>query len=321
MPPTVTIAICTKDRPDLLQRCLASCQAVRGDALEILVVDNDSAGDATRLAAESARVRYVHEPRPGLSAARNRAIAEAKGEVIAYTDDDCEVDRGWVTSLVERYADSNVGGVAGRTALPSSAKGIQRTIGRYSGGARGDRVLRVRRSDASWVFTRAIVGIGANMSFRREALLKAGGFPETFRSSGDDVYMFSAVLRAGFDLEYAPGAIVYQHHRDTLWRQARRSLFYGRQNAVVFAYIAAEMGSVSRFAFNVVREIAIRFYAMARAFWHGAPAQVLFVASGLAGLLAGTFTLPARLPSIRREIRVRRALASTLSVDRATGRV
>src|SRR6185503_20882790 len=88
-PPAVTVAVCTRDRVEDLARCLDALEAIRYPALDLLVVDNAPATrDAERLVAGRPRVRYVREVRPGLDWARNRAIAEARGEIVAFTDDD-----------------------------------------------------------------------------------------------------------------------------------------------------------------------------------------------------------------------------------------
>lgn len=288
--PSVTVAICTKDRPAELRRCLASCAAIRDQVLEILVVDNGSAGDETRRVAADANVRCVREETPGLSAARNRAIDEARGEIIAFTDDDCEVMRAWIPALLAPYADPGVGCVTGRTVIPAAATGAQRVIGRNSGGSRGTAPFRVRPGDADRIFNRAIAGIGANMSFRRALLQQIGGFPEALRSSGDDVYMFVAVLRAGSSIEYAPDAVVAHHHRETLLRHARRTFRYGRDAVTVFAMLSDERGGASLFALNVAREMAVRAALIGRSLLTLSFPKALFHATALCGIVVGVLT-------------------------------
>jgi hypothetical protein len=104
--PVVTVAVCTRDRPAQLAHCLPSLCQLDYPALDLLVIDNAPSNPATAHLVRSGypQVRYVCEPRPGLNWARNRAIAEARGEIIAYTDDDVVVDRGWVRALAEVFA-------------------------------------------------------------------------------------------------------------------------------------------------------------------------------------------------------------------------
>ena len=107
--PTVTVVVCTRNRPVELERSLRSIVEVCGGnpAVDILVVDNAPEDDATeRVVRQFAGIRYVLEPRAGLSFARNRAIAESSGEWIAYTDDDVVLDRGWLNGLLEAYTEN-----------------------------------------------------------------------------------------------------------------------------------------------------------------------------------------------------------------------
>lgn len=107
----ITVAMLTYRRPELLPAALAAlgeCCDTFARA-EVLVVDNDPEGSAEpvvgRFAATagSSPVRYVHEPRPGISAARNRALDEAHGDLLIFIDDDELPRPGWLTRLVETY--------------------------------------------------------------------------------------------------------------------------------------------------------------------------------------------------------------------------
>src|SRR5262245_13875794 len=110
--PSVTVAVCTRDRPADLARCLDAIGKLNMP-VDVLVIDNAPSTDATeRLVKQrnatpgSAPVRYVREPRPGLDWARNRAVLEAKGEIIAFTDDDVIVDPDWAASLARVFAEN-----------------------------------------------------------------------------------------------------------------------------------------------------------------------------------------------------------------------
>src|SRR5258708_11569820 len=102
---SLTVVICTRDRPDLLKRCLDAVVAVRPSWAEIVVVDNASKTAATRdVVAACGDVRHVFEGRPGLDFARNRALAEATSDWIAYIDDDVVVDRGYFDGVAAAWA-------------------------------------------------------------------------------------------------------------------------------------------------------------------------------------------------------------------------
>ena len=102
----VTVAVCTRDRPDQLRACLTSIAGLSSRVGEVLVVDNASRDRATEdVAAEFPFVRYVPEPRAGLDWARNRALLEARTDVVAFTDDDALVHDRWVDGLLRAFTD------------------------------------------------------------------------------------------------------------------------------------------------------------------------------------------------------------------------
>jgi len=114
-PVSITIAICTWNRCQLLQRALEhllpqTCPA--GFSWDVVVVNNnctDATSQVVRSFADRLRIREVLEPKPGLSNARNRALAEATADYIAWTDDDVLVDPDWIAQLcagIEAYPDA-----------------------------------------------------------------------------------------------------------------------------------------------------------------------------------------------------------------------
>lgn len=120
--PVVSIIICTCDRADALRQTLDSLAEVCvPDYLpcELIVLDNGSTDDTAQLAQTypmpNMPVRHVLEPLRGLSRARNRAVAEAKGQIVLFTDDDIRLPRHWIagmcTPIWEGTADAVAGGV------------------------------------------------------------------------------------------------------------------------------------------------------------------------------------------------------------------
>jgi GT2 family glycosyltransferase len=223
--PSVTVAVCTRDRPASLARCLEALKRLDYRGLDILVVDNAPSGPTTeRLVRESfSQVRYVQEPRPGLSWARNRAISETQAEIIAFTDDDAVVDPGWVSALADVFVDdANVMAVTGLVVPYELETEAQILFERYGGFGRGF----VRRwassgvSDARWrsYHHTAQFGTGANMAFRRAVFEQVGCFDEalgagTVTQGGEDLEMIFRVLQEGHALVYEPRALVRHSHR------------------------------------------------------------------------------------------------------------
>ena len=136
---TVTVAVCTRDRADQLERCLAALARQRL-ATQVLVVDNAPSDDATArlLAARFPDVERVVEPRPGLDHARNRAVATATTEVVAFTDDDVVVDPGWTWAIARAFDEEPDLGLLTGLVLPLELETpAQQLFERYGGFGRG----------------------------------------------------------------------------------------------------------------------------------------------------------------------------------------
>ncbi|MDQ3455288.1 MAG: glycosyltransferase [Actinomycetota bacterium] len=236
---TLTVAICTKDRVEGLARCLDALQRLPATddqaRFEVLVVDNASVDDATRnLVAARPDVRYVREDKPGLDFARNRAIAEATGALIAFLDDDVEVDRGWLTGLLMAWGEHQDAGCVTGLVLPFElATPAQVTFESYGGFRRGFDTIRYSGSTLAgnplFPFGAGMFGAGCNMSFDRALLRQLGGFDEALDTGqplpgGGDLDMFHRVLRAGRPLVYEPRYAVFHKHRRE-HRMLRRQLW------------------------------------------------------------------------------------------------
>jgi len=224
--PVVTVAVCTRDRPADLARCLNALGHLRYPHLDLLVVDNAPASDTTeRLVRENyPAVRYIREPRPGLDWARNRAIREARGEIVAYTDDDVIVDPEWITALARPFvADPTVMAVTGLVVPYELETPAQILFERYGGFGRGFERARFQvRAGATegWVSYHGAgqFGTGANMAYRRSVFTQIGDFDPaldvgTVTNGGGDLEMFFRVLKEGHALFYEPSALVRHRHR------------------------------------------------------------------------------------------------------------
>src|ERR687897_479970 len=183
---SLTLAVCTRARPDLLAECLGSVIAIRPDdqAFEVLVVDNDPPDDMTeQLVTSLPGVRYTREPVPGLDFARNRALAEAGGELVAFLDDDVLVDRGWLHGLQEALAENPDAAAVTGLVLPAElATEAQVRFERRGGFRRGFQKQRYAGQTLAgnplYPTGAGIFGAGCNMVLRKEVVLGLGGFDE-----------------------------------------------------------------------------------------------------------------------------------------------
>ena len=104
-PPSCTVIICTRDRPELLDRCLAAVARLIYPAYEVLVVDNAPSNDRARAAAARRGARYLREPVRGLSRARNRGARASSSTIVVYVDDDSIPEPSWLGHLALEFRD------------------------------------------------------------------------------------------------------------------------------------------------------------------------------------------------------------------------
>jgi GT2 family glycosyltransferase len=226
--PSVTVAICTHERAKSLELCLQSICGLDYRDFEIIVVDNAPRSDATEQLVRSRypQVRYAREPRPGLSWARNRAILEAQGTIIAFADDDLVADAGWVAAIARAFAAypevMAVTGLVVPYELETEAQWLFEKHGGFGRGFtrkwfRAENHQDMRRSTHH---SSGRCGTGANMAYRRELFDRIGFFaPElgagTPTTGGEDIEMFFRLLQEGYILLYEPRAIMRHRHRRT----------------------------------------------------------------------------------------------------------
>jgi GT2 family glycosyltransferase len=259
--PLITVVIATRERPELLARCLESVEALRYPRVEVVVVDNDPVTDTTaELLRERFpdRVRYVREPVRGLAAAHNRGVAEALGEIIAFTDDDVVIDPGWLEAIAAGFADASgergdprVGCVTGLILPARLGTRTQVMLEAHGGFAKGfrRRAYRLDRPPAGeplFPFTAGRFGSGANMAFRARVLRDLGGFDPatgtgTPAKGGDDLLSFFRAVVNGHHLVYQPEALVWHHHRDRPEDLDNQAFGYGAGlGAYLLAAVARE---------------------------------------------------------------------------------
>ncbi len=223
-PPTVSVIVCTRDRPEELDRCLCGVMRQSHPEFEVLVIDNAPRNNRTFEVAERWGVRYAVEPAPGLSRARNLGARLSRCEIVAYIDDDAVPEPSWLSELAKEFADPDVMAVTGPTLPLSLETETQRRLALI---AESDPRLRERRVVNSrtpeWFELASFGGLGdgGNMAFRRQAFPIWRGFDERLGrgaelSGGEDHEALFALVRAGYAVVSTPKAIVRHPLPDSL---------------------------------------------------------------------------------------------------------
>jgi GT2 family glycosyltransferase len=264
--PRATVVVPTDlGRPEQLLACVRRLSELAYADYDVVVVDNrrmrSGAEDVLEALRELPRVRVIAEPRPGISAARNRGVAAATGEIIAFTDDDVEVDRQWLRALGRRFVQEPEADVVTGLLVPKeletpaqiwleqSGSWLKRAYiplsfelaarGRPAAGALSAAHFRVVRREteeghlsSGSLYATGEFGNGANIAFRAGALRSVGGFDEALGTGtptcgGEDLAMLIELLVAGRRLAYEPSAIVHHANRRELEELERQIGGYG----------------------------------------------------------------------------------------------
>ena len=237
--PLISVVVATRERPRSLAACLDSLSCMDYPNYEIVVVDNAPATDATASLVgkrTGENLRYAREPRRGLAAAHNHGLEQARGTIVAFTDDDVTLDRKWLTEISRGLRTASdvacVTGLIMPAELQTQAQILLEAHGHFGKGFEKRRVNcgTHRPADPLFPFTVGKLGSGANMAFRTDRLRGLGGFDPatgtgTTARGGDDLAAFFSVLAAGYSLVYQPTAVAWHQHKRDL--ESLRSQTYG----------------------------------------------------------------------------------------------
>jgi glycosyltransferase involved in cell wall biosynthesis len=215
----VSVVVPVRNGGALLERALHSLlrQEYPRDRYEVLVVDNGST-DGSAATAQRLGVSPLSEPRPGPQFARNRGIAQAKGDVVAFTDADCEVPRDWIGGLVEALRDREA--VMARIVADSEGNRYARARAHLHGlflddCSRRHRINRLDRLDTG------------NAAVWRRVLDEVGGFdPEFFACEDSD--LGARIAERGGRIAFAETPVVRHGYEGRIATSLRKAKTVGR---------------------------------------------------------------------------------------------
>lgn len=236
----VSVVICTRNRSDLLRAALPRFLELTRDHHELIVVDNAPSDSRTADVVESfgPRVRYVLEPSPGLARARNCGLGAASHRFVAFTDDDVTPDSAWLDVISATFADHPGAVCVSGTVLPQSLSTTAELRFQEFGGYGTDFTEAEYHMSLDpmpsklFPFHPKLLGTGANMAFRTEALRSLGGFDValgagTPAKGGEDIDIAVRLLMAGYLLVRQPAAVLWHPSHATDEALARQIEDYG----------------------------------------------------------------------------------------------
>jgi GT2 family glycosyltransferase len=234
-----SVVVPTYQRIDALPTCLDALagQAYPRDRFEVLVVDDGSGVSPEPVVAafrERLNVALVSQPHAGPARARNTGATHARGDFLAFTDDDCAPDAEWLPQLAARFAATPghmIGGQTVNALSQNRCSTASQLLVHY--------LYEYYNADA----TRPFFFTSNNMALPRLAFLAIGGFDSTLTSAaGEDRELCDRWQHLGYRLTYAPEAVVYHRHHLTLRQFWRQHFQYG-QAALYFRQKRVQRGS------------------------------------------------------------------------------
>lgn len=228
----ISVVVCTYNRVVFLKKCLQSLYEQKYSNYEVIVVDGPSTDDTDQFLATCNDMTIIkQEELNGLSYARNLGISAAKGEIVAFIDDDAIADKYWLKFLADKYYDEKVGAVGGIVFSPGKteiqfANGIIKKFGIPDA---------VRNENNMLKDDEIPILMGTNCSFRKSVLHMVGGFDPYFKYYHDESELCTRIFQAGYKIIYQKDAYVIHemvegHNRgskfDLNWTEILKNIIY-----------------------------------------------------------------------------------------------
>jgi len=221
--PKVSVVVASYNGSSSLETCLESLVSLNYPDFEVILIDDGSTDETPLIAARFPAVQTIRQENLGLSAARNRGIFAATGEIVAFTDSDCRTEEDWLYYLVGDLLRTKYCGMGGHNLLPPDDSPVAAAVMASPGGPAHVMLTDVEAEHIP----------GCNMAFYKSALCEIGGFDPVFRLAGDDVDVCWRLQQQGYKIGFSPAGFVWHYRRSTIRAYLKQQNGYGQAEALL----------------------------------------------------------------------------------------
>jgi O-antigen biosynthesis protein len=222
--PFFSVIVCSYNGSATIKDTMEGLMRLRYPNYEVIVVNDGSKDNLVEIVSRYP-VKLITTSNCGLSSARNTGMYNAKGEILAYIDDDAYPDEHWLHYLAYAYNNSTHGAMGGPNIIPAEDGPIATCVANAPGGP-----VHVLETDEI-----AEHVPGCNLSVRKDVLMKIGGFDPIYRCAGDDVDVCWRIQEAGYTIGFHPSALVWHHRRNSFKAYWKQQQGYGKAEALLEA--------------------------------------------------------------------------------------
>ena len=292
-PPLISVIIPIHNAQEALGDCLDALerQTMPREEYEIIVVNDGPVDTIVEIIADRHRVTFLSQPQRGAAAARNLGAKQAQSEILLFTDADCVPESNWVEAMIAPFADQEIAGVCG--VVHTRQTGLIPRFIQLEYDYRYRNIARHRQID--------FINTGT-AGYRKHVFMDSGGFREDLLGAEDTELSFR-LASAGYRMVFAPQAVVYHSHPESMVEYARRKNHYSYWRTLVYRRHPRKAVADSRTPQTQKIQIGLLFL-MATAvtgsiFWRG----LVWLAGGLA-LLFLLISLPFWWWVLRKDLEV-----------------